>query len=188
MMSKKVQKELLRIARASIESKLEHKDYVPDYTDLSDDCFDKLGVYVTLIEDNFLKSTAGFIDASKEVYIGVQEAALNAAFYTTKYKRTSKSDMDKIVIEISILTEPKKLDYKDSQDLLGKLNTRMGLILKEGMHKQVFLPTMWRMYPDKETFLDRLCSEAGMQERSWMRVPLNIHFFYTESFAEDDEN
>jgi uncharacterized membrane protein YkgB len=52
---------------------------------------------------------------------------------------------------------------------------------------EVFLPTMWKMYPDKQDFLNRLCSDAQIQEASWRRTPLNISYFTAESFAEDDD-
>lgn len=180
-----MKRELLRIARLSIESKLDYKDFVPDYTELSDACFEKRGVFVVLIQDNFMKSMSGITEPNKELYQLVQECAVNAAFYT-KIKVT-KLDLPKIVIEISLVGNLKKLDYSGADDLQSKINSKIGLVLKEGMHKQVFLPTMWRMYPDKRVFLDKLCSEAGLQDATWMRKPLDLQYFTTESFAEDDE-
>jgi len=176
----------LRIARLSIEAKLENKDFVPDYTELSDDCFEKAGLFVVLIQDNMLKSVAGVTEGNKEIYVSAQECAVNAAVYNSKYKRLVKNDLSNIVIEMSVLGDIKKLDYKGPEDLLSKINSRMGLLLREGMHKQVFLPTMWRMYPNKDDFLDHLCFEAGLQEATWRRTQLNISYFTAETFAEDD--
>jgi len=184
MVTKDLKNELLRIARLSIEYKLENKEYVPDYTQLSDDCFEMRGVFVVLIQDNFLKSMSGVTEPTKELYKLVQECAINAAFYTKN--KVTKLDLPKIVIEISLLSDLKKLEYSGYEDLLSKINSNMGLVLKEGMHKQVFLPTMWRMYPDKKLFLDRLCAEAGLPDATWMRKPLNLQYFTTETFAEDD--
>jgi AmmeMemoRadiSam system protein A len=177
---------LLRIARLSIEAKLENKNFVPDYTELSDDCFERAGLFVVLIQDNMLKSIAGVTEGNKEIYVSAQECAVNAALYNSKYKKVAKNDLPNIVIEMSILSDMKKLTYNGPDDLKSKINSRMGLMLKEGMHKQVFLPTMWRMYPDKEDFLDHLCFEAGLQEASWRRTPLNLYHFTAETFAEDD--
>lgn len=187
MMSKDTKRELLRIARLSIEAKLENKDFVPDYTELSDDCFEKAGLFVVLIQDGYLKSMAGVTEANKEIYITAQECAVNAALYSHKYKKTTKTDLPNVIVEISILGDIKRLDYKTPEDLLQKINSRMGLLLKEGMHKQVFLPTMWKMYQNKEEFLDKLCYEAGLQEASWRRTPLNISYFTADTFAEDDD-
>jgi len=177
----------LKIARLSIEKKLDNNDYVPDFTNLSDECFDKYGLFVVLIEDNYLRSIAGITDSSQELYKTCQKSAINAAFYNSKSKKVSKEDMNKIIIEISILTDLKKLNYKDPDDLLNKINSKMGLVLKDGLHKQVFLPTMWRMYPDKQDFMDRFCFEAGLQEATWRRKHLNLFKFTTETFAEDDK-
>ena len=68
MVSKDMKRELLRIARLSIESKLDYKDFVPDYTELSDACFEKRGVFVVLIQDNFMKSMSGITEPNKELY------------------------------------------------------------------------------------------------------------------------
>ncbi len=186
MVSKDTKNELLRIARLSIESKLDGRDYSPDFSEFSDDCYERAGVFVVLIQNNFIRAMAGVTEPNKEIYISIQESAVNAALYNSKYKKVAKNDLPNITIEISILSEIKKLDYKGPEDLLSKINSRLGLILKEGMHKQVFLPTMWKMYPDKDEFLNHLCSEAEMQEASWRRVPISLYQFTADTFAEDD--
>jgi len=177
----------LRIARLSIEAKLENRNYVPDFTQLSDDCFEKRGLFVVLVQDGYLKSQAGITESNKEIYVSAQEFAVNAALYSHKYKKVVKNDLPSLIVEISLLSDPKKLEYSGPDDLLAKLNSKMGLVLKEGMHKQVFLPTMWKMYPDKQDFLDHLCSDAGLQEASWRRTPLNLYHFTADTFAEDDD-
>lgn len=187
MVTKDTKQELLRIARLSIEAKLDNRNYVPDYTQLTDDCFEKRGLYIVLVQDGYLKSMAGITESNKELYQSAQEFAINAAFHSHSYKKVVKSDLPNLVIEISLLSDPKKLEYNGPEELQSRIHSKMGIMLKEGMHKQVFLPTMWRMYPDKEDFLNRLCSDAGLQEASWRRVPLNLYYFTADTFAEDDD-
>ena len=80
------------------------------------------------------------------------------------------------------------MEYSSADDLLSKIDSRMGLYIKEGMQKTVYLPTMWKMYPDKEDFLNHLCYEAGLQEATWKRKLLDIYYFHAETFAEDDRD
>jgi AmmeMemoRadiSam system protein A len=188
MTSKSVQKQLLEFARLALETKLMNKEFVPDFTVLKDDCFEKKGVYVVFIEDNYLRAVSGYVEPLKYIYQGVIENSINAGFYSKKYKPITKLDLSRLVIEVSLLTEPKKLEYSTKEDILSKIDSRMGLLIKEGMQKTVFLPTMWKMYPDKEDFLDHLCYDAGLQEATWKRKLLDIYYFYAETFAEDDKD
>ena len=54
----------------ALENKLMNKDFVPDFTVLSDDCFEKR-VYVVFIEDNYLRAVSGYVEPLKYIYQGV---------------------------------------------------------------------------------------------------------------------
>lgn len=187
MTSKADKKQLLAIAREALVQKLNNKEYTPDFTNLCDIAFLKKGVYVVFIEDNYLRSVSGYLEPKKEVYKGIIENAINAGFYSAKAKHINKDDLNKIIIEISILSDVKKLHYNDPQDLLSKLNKDLGVVIKKGMQNAVFLPTMWKVYPEPEEFMSALCGKMGFTEKSWNREPLDIYVFTAETFAEDLE-
>ncbi|MCK7510030.1 MAG: AMMECR1 domain-containing protein [Desulfobacterales bacterium] len=59
-------------------------------------------------------------------------------------------ELDKIRIEVSILTEPETLAYSDA-DLLNKLRPGIdGVIIRQGYAGATFLPQVWEQLPDKE--------------------------------------
>lgn len=188
-MKSNVKRQLLGIARESVEYKLDNKkEYTPDFTTLCDEAFDKKGVYVVLLKDGYLRSMAGFIEPYKELYHTINGAAINAACYNSKYKRLTREELPTIVFEISLISDLKKMPYSDPGDLLAKLDSSMGLMLKEGIHKATFLPSMWKAYADKKDFVSGLCKEAGLNDDVWIRKQLDIYSFKAETFADDDKD
>lgn len=183
-----VKKQLLGIARESVECKLDGKEYSPDFTTLCNEAFDKRGVYVVLLKDGYLRSMAGFIEPYKEIYQTINAAAVNATCYSNKYKRLNKEELPNIVFEISLISDLKKLFYSGPDDLLAKLDSSMGLVIKEGIHKASFLPNMWKAYADKKDFVSALCKDAGLSDDMWIRKQLDFYTFKAETFADDDEN
>jgi len=65
-------------------------------------------------------------------------------------------------IEISVLSDLKPLEYSTIDDLLGKLNKSLGVVIEKGMNKATFLPQVWEDLPRKEDFLSQLCIKAGL--------------------------
>lgn len=187
-MKSQVKRQLLGIARESVECKLDNKkEYTPDFTTLCNEAFDKRGVFVVLLKDGYLRSMAGFIEPYKELYQTISGAAINAACYNSKYKKLTKDELPNIVFEISLISDLKKMPYSDPADLLAKLDSSMGLMIKEGINKATFLPNMWKAYPDKKDFVSALNKEAGLKDDMWIRKPLDIYSFKAETFADDDE-
>lgn len=182
-----VKQQLLKIARKSVECKLEGREYSPDFTELSDEAFEQQGVFVVLIEKGFLRSRAGYLEPYKEIYQAVCENAVNAALYTHKYKRVTKQDLPNTVFEISLISDIRKIPYSNPADLLRKIESSSGYMIKEGINKATFLPNMWRAYSDKNEFMSRLCLEASLSDDAWMRKSLEVYSFKAETFAEDDK-
>jgi uncharacterized protein len=74
------------------------------------------------------------------------------------------------------------LEYKDSKDLLNKIDKNMGIILKKGFHSATFLPQVWEQINDKEEFLEELSIKAGLNLDDWKNS--EFYFYRVEKFKE----
>ena len=177
---------LLSVARKTIEEELFNKSEIklPD-TDLSPKFSEKRGTFVTLTKDEALRGCIGHIIPQETLLEGVKVNAINAAFKDPRFNPLSKAEWNRIKIEVSILTEPERLDYLDSADLLAKLRTGIdGVILKKGFNQATFLPQVWDQLPDKREFLAHLCIKAGLDGNEWKKGELVVFTYQAQAFEE----
>jgi AmmeMemoRadiSam system protein A len=177
---------LLDVARKTIEKRLFGRaEQDLEDSDLSPKYLEKRGTFVTLNKDGNLRGCIGHILPQEALIHGIRENAINAAFRDPRFNPLSKEEWDSIQIEISILTEPRPLEYSDVDDLLKKLRPGVdGVILKKGYLQATFLPQVWDQLPDKEEFLTHLCVKAGLDAYSWKKEKLEIMTYQVQAFEE----
>ncbi|MEM1988808.1 MAG: AmmeMemoRadiSam system protein A [Candidatus Woesearchaeota archaeon] len=176
---------LLKLARQSIEYYLQNKKIMKYITE-DQSLNEKRGVFVTLTEHGLLRGCIGYIEPIKPIYQAVIENAVNAAFYDPRFEPLQKDELDEIEIEVSLLTKPKPLFYENSEDLLNKLNNKMGLVIEYNGRSATFLPQVWEQLPDKELFLGELCRKAGLSYDCWKKNKIKVYVYYDEAFKESD--
>ena len=116
---------------------------------------------------------------------GVKANAINAAFRDPRFEPLSEKEWEKVKIEISILTDPKPLDYSNRRDLLEKMKPGSdGVILKKGYNKATFLPQVWEQLPEKKEFLTHLCLKAGLDGNEWEKGKLEVSTYQVQAFEE----
>lgn len=174
-------KELLKLARDAIESELNQKKLIIPET-LKSEFSKKQACFVTLTENNELKGCIGSLEPRQELWKDVAENAVHAAFNDFRFSPLSKEDLKKIKIEISVLTIPKKLEYRNEQEILKKINNSMGIILKKSMRSATFLPQVWKQIPDKTEFLEELSLKAGLRKDDWKNSEV---LYYTVKSIEE---
>jgi len=179
---------LLEIARKTIADRL-GLSYKPS-TDLDaasrDTAFEsRRGTFVTLKINDQLRGCIGNLLPDKPLISAVQDNAVNAAFQDPRFAPLSKQEFEKIQIEVSLLTEPKPLNYKDGRDLLDKLRPHVdGVILRKGPYSSTFLPQVWEQLPDKKTFLEQLCMKAGLPADAWQKGDIEVLTYQVRYFEE----
>lgn len=182
MLSKTHQKLLLTLARKTLESYFQKKDY--NLENLPEEFKEKRGVFVTLHQQGELRGCIGYILPFKLLYQGIKENALNAAFHDPRFPSLKKEELPAIQIEISVLTPPKKLEFKDEKDLLDKLKPNVdGVILQKSGRQSTFLPQVWEQLPDKTEFLEHLSLKAGLSKDAWKTA--EILTYQAEVFSEE---
>ena len=171
---------LLKLARESLEASV--KDQTPPHPENPPESTKKRqGCFVTLTVGGELRGCIGYIEGIKPLYEAVIDNAQNAALSDPRFPRVTPEELSSIRIEVSVLTPPTPLDYKDPQDLLAKLvPNEDGIILQKGFYQSTFLPQVWEQLPDKVQFLQHLSIKGGMPADGWKTATVKryraIHF------------
>jgi len=179
-------KYLLSVARQTIEERLLGQEgQAQSDADLSPKFSENRGTFVTLTENGALRGCIGHIIPQESMIQGVRENAINAAFRDPRFSPLSREEWKKVKVEVSILTNPKSLDYTDADDLLNKLRPGIdGLIIKKGFNQATFLPQVWDQLPDEKEFLRHLCLKAGLNRDAWKHDRLEISVYQAQAFEE----
>jgi len=159
---------LTRLARKAIENYFEGIIFDPD-TKTKQKYKAKKACFITLTKKGNLRGCVGSLQAYQSLYKDVISNAINAAFRDYRFKPLDRSEFSDINIEISVLTDPKSLPYKNEDELLKKINSNMGLILQKGSYSSTFLPQVWEEIPDKINFLEQLSLKAGLNKGAWKK-------------------
>ncbi len=145
---------------------------------------EKEGAFVTLKEYGRLRGCIGHIIGDQPLYQTVRDMAIAAATQDPRFRPVTKDELDKLEIEISVLSRPRRIKNIDEIQL-GK----HGVIVSQGLfHKGIFLPqvateTGW----NKEEFLSNLCAhKAGLPADAWKDPKTVIEIFTADVFSESD--
>jgi AmmeMemoRadiSam system protein A len=143
------------------------------------------GTFVTLKLDSQLRGCIGSLTGTESIVDGVRSNAINAAFHDPRFRALTEEEMDRIVIEVSVLTEPKPLDYTDAEDLAAKLRPNIdGVTIRKGAASATFLPQVWQQLPKVDMFLSHLCMKAGLAAEAWRRDRLDVETYQVQYFEE----
>jgi AmmeMemoRadiSam system protein A len=177
---------LLKLARETINKKAK-KVFLSDeeINSLSSGLKEKRGCFVTLTINKNLRGCIGYILPVAPLYKSVIENAYNAAYGDPRFSPVSENEMEKLHIEISVLSVPEKLSYKGKDDLLNKLVPYQdGVIIQKGYAGATFLPQVWEELSGKEDFLSHLCLKAGLSPNEWKNGNLSVEIYKVEAFEE----
>ncbi len=178
---------LVRLARQTIAERLGKKSITVDPDAMADIAFqDHRGTFVTLTINKQLRGCIGNLDSTESILAGIKRNAINAAFHDPRFSALKAHELDQVDIEVSILTEPHRLEYGDSKDLLSKLRVHVdGVILSKGSANATFLPQVWEQLPKPEQFLSHLCMKAGLPADDWEKSRLEILTYQVQYFEEE---
>ncbi len=148
---------------------------------------EKRGCFVTLTRGGRLRGCIGHIFAQEALYRAVMDNARSAALEDPRFPAVTPGELSSIHIEISVLSEPRPLEFSSPEDLLEKLVPgRDGVVLKLGWRRATFLPQVWEQLPDKESFLNHLASKAGAYADAWREPGTEVLIYHVEAFEEPE--
>jgi len=180
------QKTLLRLAREAIEHIVRGEKLPPiDNTTLSPNLREPGASFITLTIRGQLRGCIGALEAYQPLADDVREHAVAAAFDDPRFPPLSEGELNGIQIEVSRLTRPVPLEYRDADDLISRLRPHIdGVILRDGLRRATFLPQVWEKIPDPSEFLDNLCYKMGVPHRYWRSKHLEVLTYQVEEFHE----
>ena len=185
-LTREEQQILLRMARQAVECGVRGETLPPlDQSSLSSQLVEIGASFVTLTIHGELRGCIGALDPHLPLAQDVREHAMAAALQDPRFPPVREDELSRIQIEISRLTRPILLEYKDSADLLSKLRPHVdGVILRDGFRRATFLPQVWEKIPDRAEFLRYLCHKLGSGENAWNTQHLDVFIYQVEEFHE----
>lgn len=177
---------LLKLARKALTEAVRNgKPPTVDPTTLAACLTENKGCFVTLTEGGRLRGCIGHILPQEPLYKAIMDNARSAALEDPRFRPVQPEELDKIEIEISVLTSPQPLAFKDPQDLMDRLQPEKdGVVLKVGDRGATYLPQVWEQIPDKAQFLDSLSVKAGCPAGAWRTGPTAVFTYHVEAWKE----
>jgi AmmeMemoRadiSam system protein A len=175
-LAKEEKKELLLIAHSALElfvKKKEKLNIQPQKKIL----LTKRGAFVTLKKQGRLRGCVGFFEPIFPLYQAIIQAAIYAASEDARFLPVTPGELDKIEIEISVLSPLQKI----GDPRLVKVG-KHGLLISQGAKRGILLPQVpienqW----SRTTFLQMACQKAGLPGDAW-KTGADVFIFEAEVF------
>ncbi|MFP4001266.1 MAG: TIGR00296 family protein [Thermoplasmata archaeon] len=187
MFTKEDGENAVRTAREAIECAVKNEKI--QVKDLPEKFDDKMGAFVTINKypSEELRGCIGY----PEPTFPLKDAIIKGAQSATRDPRFSplrEEELDSIVVEVSLLTPPEKLEYGEPSELPKKVICgKHGLIASKGARRGLLLPQVpvdqgW----DEEQFLSHTCRKAGLRPSEWKDGDCEIEMFEGVIFKEEE--
>jgi len=180
------QKILLRLAREAMERGVKG-EVLPslDPSSLLPNLREDGSSFITLTVHGQLRGCIGSLDPYQSLAEDVREHAVAAALNDPRFPAVREDELNGIRVEVSRLTRPIPLEYKDANDLLSKMHPYVdGVILRDAFHRVTFLPQVWEKIPDPAEFLNNLCYKMGVKHDLWRSKHFEVLTYQVEEFHE----
>jgi uncharacterized protein (TIGR00296 family) len=151
---------------------------------------EKRGVFVTLSTleggSKQLRGCIGYPEPIKPLWEAINDVTVYASEDPRFPFPVTREELDRIVVEVSVLTVPQEIRASRRQDLPSKIRLGVdGLVVSNSFTSGLFLPQVateqgW----DQETFLSEACGKAGLPFDSWLKVDTKVQTFQAEVFTE----
>lgn len=151
----------------------------------------KSGVFVTLNvitgDHVSLRGCIGRPYPNQPLIQATIDSAIDSAAHDPRFPPVSPKELDSILVELSVLTPPKKIEYTKPEDLLEIVKVgRDGLIATRDMWRGLLLPQVpveWKW--NTKEFLEHTCNKAGLPKDAWKDTRTEFMSFQAEIFGEE---
>lgn len=182
MLTLKQGSKLVKLARKAIESAFSEKKLN------AEEFVEKNGVFVSLHThpENELRGCIGFVLPVLPLGEAIIRAAKAAAFSDPRFLPLQKDELREIVIEVSVLTEPKLIECKNSELPKNIEIGKDGLICNYRGISGLLLPQVaseqkWNAMQ----FLEATCEKAGLPPSTWQNAECKFFKFQAQIFSEE---
>lgn len=176
---------MLKLSRQVLENELYHSNHDLSLLE-SPELSEKAGIFVSLHIKEKLRGCIGRLEAHNSIYRNVIDLSKAAAFEDHRFKNLTAKELEKVKIEISILSKPAKVEGQTTVEKVMKIRPKKdGVIISNGHNNATFLPQVWESVPIREDFISDLCRKAGLTPDYWKYHELDISVYQVEHFEEE---
>uniref|UniRef100_A0A7C3UIK1 Protein ENL48_03900 n=1 Tax=Geoglobus ahangari TaxID=113653 RepID=A0A7C3UIK1_9EURY len=175
----------VKLARKAVESYLKDKEIIKERFS---GVFEEMrGVFTTLTKHGELRGCIGFPYPVKRLDEAIIESAIAAATDDPRFPPVKLEEMDEIIIEVTVLTPPKKVDVPPPERPKAIEIGRHGLIVKYKYFSGLLLPQVAVEYNmNEEEFLTQTCLKAGLSPDCWLFNEVELYTFEGQIFKEKE--
>ena len=124
--------------------------------------------FVTLTQDGELRGCIGSLEAWRPLRDDVCHNAVAAALNDSRFSPLRADELDITTVEVSLLSAPQPLSFKDEADALRQLRPGIdGVIFAAHGRRSTFLPQVWEQLPTPAVFMAQLKRKAGLPADYW---------------------
>ncbi|MDQ1275993.1 MAG: uncharacterized protein QG610_1568 [Euryarchaeota archaeon] len=144
------------------------------------------GVFVTLTEQGLLRGCIGHPYPDSTLKDAILDSAISAATRDPRFPPVEKDELKNIVVEVTILTQPEKINAPP-KELPDKVEIgKHGLIVKQGYCQGLLLPQVApENNMDSIDFLSHTCMKAGLSPDAWVKGA-EVYCFEGQIFKEKE--
>jgi hypothetical protein len=187
-------KRLIEFVRKNINYYLNSGKRITVPDDLREKFGDKYGAFVTLNKysnnQNPLRGCIGYIEPKFELYDVLHRVSVSAACEDPRFPPVTAEEMEKITIEISILTPPELITVDEPNKYMDEIEIgKHGLIVERGPRRGLLLPQVpvdhgrnW----DEKTFLEHTCQKAWLSKDAYKEENTKVYKFSAILFEEEE--
>lgn len=184
LISPEGQKELLGIARKSVEAAI--RGEAPPEVDLEDtELQPHCGAFVTLTTHGQLRGCLGCFTADEPIHKVVNRMAAESATQDPRFAgmRLGASDLKDLRVEISVLSPMRRVRDPLREVELG----RHGIYIRRGWQAGTYLPQVaTEHHMDLEEFLSSCCAhKAGLAPDAWKDPRTEVYVYSAQVFGEE---
>ncbi|TLZ70921.1 MAG: TIGR00296 family protein [Methanobacteriota archaeon] len=150
---------------------------------------EKAGAFVTLntFPEGHLRGCIGYPSPFFPLIKALVKAA-EGACEDPRFPPLQKDEVDRVLLEVSLLTKPDLLDVRRPKDYPRAISVgRDGLVVAQGPARGLLLPQVaveWGW--GAEEFLSEACMKAGLLPDAWLDDATRVYTFRAEIFSEVD--
>ena len=187
---------LVKLARKAIEEYVINRKKISPPPETPEILLrDKYGVFTTIEiyygpDKTELRGCIGFPRGLNNVVQAIIESAIAAATEDPRFEPLRKDELNKIIIEVSILSPIEELKVTNPKEYLNKIVIgRHGLIVQRGLFSGLLLPQVPVEYCwDVITFLNETCIKAFLPPNCWLEEDTTIYIYEAQVFKEIEPN
>ena len=177
---------LLKLAREAIKTYLKDRKIIGVPANTPASLKEHVGTFVTIHRNKELRGCIGYPEPIKSLVNAVIEVAISSATADPRFPPMTLDELDKVEIEVSVLTKPELIQVESPKDYLKEIRIGVdGLIVEKGLYRGLLLPqvaTEWCW--SVEEFLCNTCMKAGLPPDCWLSEDVKIYRFNTQIFQE----